>query len=97
VLADPRILILDEATSNLDTESERMIQASLTSLMQDRTCFVIAHRLSTIAHASRIVVLHCGRVTEVGTHDSLMAADGKYREMVLLQTNPVYAHESRNA
>ena len=92
VLADPRILILDEATSNLDTESERLIQASLLKLMQHRTCFVIAHRLSTIAHADRIVVIQHGRITEIGSHESLMAADGKYREMVLLQTSPVAAH-----
>ena len=90
VLADPRILILDEATSNLDTESERLIQTSLTALMQDRTCFVIAHRLSTVARANRIVVLQDGRVTEVGTHESLMSTGGTYSEMVLLQTNPAY-------
>jgi ATP-binding cassette subfamily B protein/subfamily B ATP-binding cassette protein MsbA len=88
VLADPRILILDEATSNLDTESERIIQASLVGLMANRTCFVIAHRLSTIAHADRIVVLEGGRITEIGTHESLMAASGRYNEMVLLQTRP---------
>ncbi len=92
VLADPRILILDEATSNLDTESERLIQASLVELMRRRTCFVIAHRLSTIAHADRIVVIQGGRIMETGTHESLMATDGKYREMVLLQTSPVAAH-----
>jgi ATP-binding cassette subfamily B protein/subfamily B ATP-binding cassette protein MsbA len=92
VLADPRILILDEATSNLDTESERLIQASLRVLTRHRTCFIIAHRLSTISHADRIVVIEAGRITESGTHDSLMASDGKYREMVLLQTSPVAAH-----
>lgn len=90
VLADPRILILDEATSNLDTESERLIQASLAQLMQQRTCFVIAHRLSTIAHAHRIVVIEGGRIVEIGTHATLMAANGRYREMVLLQTSPVH-------
>jgi ATP-binding cassette subfamily B protein/subfamily B ATP-binding cassette protein MsbA len=89
VLADPKILILDEATSNLDTESERLIQASLRSLTRNRTCLIIAHRLSTIAHADRIVVVEGGRITEIGTHESLMATDSKYREMVLLQTHPV--------
>ena len=88
VLADPRILIMDEATSNLDTESERLIQASLAILTRNRTCFVIAHRLSTIAHADRIVVLEAGRIAEIGTHDSLMTSAGRYREMVELQTHP---------
>ena len=88
VLADPRVLIMDEATSNLDTESERMIQASLQLLTRDRTCFIIAHRLSTIAHADRIVVLRDGRVVEIGTHEKLMEAGGPYREMVELQTRP---------
>ncbi len=87
VLADPRILILDEATSNLDTESERLIQQSLEQLMQSRTCFVIAHRLSTIAHADRIAVIEAGTITEVGNHEELMKANGRYREMVLLQVN----------
>lgn len=86
VLADPKILILDEATSNLDTESERLIQAGLTELMKNRTSFVIAHRLSTIAHADRIAVIQAGRITEIGTHDELMRQDGKYREMVAVQT-----------
>jgi ATP-binding cassette subfamily B protein len=89
VLADPRILIMDEATSNLDTENERMIQASLAILTQNRTCFVIAHRLSTIAHADRIVVLQSGRIAEIGTHESLMASAGRYSDMVDLQTHPV--------
>ena len=79
---------MDEATSNLDTESERLIQASMTHLTEDRTCFVIAHRLSTITHADRIVVLQAGRIVEVGTHEVLMSSAGKYREMVELQTRP---------
>ncbi len=91
VLADPRILILDEATSNLDTESERTIQASLARVMENRTCFVIAHRLSTITHADRIVVLEHGRITEVGHHGALIAADSRYREMVQLQARVAMA------
>jgi ATP-binding cassette subfamily B protein/subfamily B ATP-binding cassette protein MsbA len=82
ILADPKLLILDEATSNLDTESERLIQESLSLLMQGRTTFVIAHRLSTIARADLIVVIEGGRVTQTGTHDELMAQGGKYRTMV---------------
>jgi ATP-binding cassette, subfamily B, bacterial len=82
VLADPRILVLDEATSNLDTESERLIQNSLAKLLQGRTSFVIAHRLSTIAHADRIVVIEGGRIVESGGHEELMAASGRYRQMV---------------
>lgn len=82
LLADPKILILDEATSNLDTESERLIQASLRELMADRTCFVIAHRLSTIIHADQIVVIDHGQVIEHGRHDELMARSGRYRHMI---------------
>ena len=89
LLADPRILILDEATSNLDTQSERLIQAGLQTLMADRTSFVIAHRLSTIVHADRIVVLDHGRVVEQGTHDDLMSRSGRYRQMVEMQTQPI--------
>jgi len=91
LLADPRILILDEATSNLDTESERAIQAALVGLMQGRTSFVIAHRLSTIMHADRIVVLKDGVIAEMGTHDELMDRSGHYRQMVLVQTAPPVA------
>lgn len=86
VLADPKILILDEATSNLDTESERLIQSGLTELMKNRTSFVIAHRLSTITHADRIAVIEEGRITEIGTHAELMEKHGRYREMVTVQT-----------
>ena len=85
ILADPQILILDEATSNLDSESERLIQTSLEELLQDRTAFVIAHRLSTIMHADQIVVMEDGRVIETGTHTSLLASGGRYQEMVHLQ------------
>ena len=95
VLADPQILILDEATSNLDTESELTIQNSLAALMDNRTAVVIAHRLSTIAHADRIVVLEAGQIVEIGTHASLMATDGRYREMVLLQTRPTIVEHDR--
>jgi ATP-binding cassette subfamily B protein/subfamily B ATP-binding cassette protein MsbA len=86
ILADPKILILDEATSNLDSESERLIQRSLEELLQDRTAFVIAHRLSTIRSADKIVVMEDGRIVEVGTHHQLVAAGGRYQDMVQLQT-----------
>lgn len=82
ILADPKLLILDEATSNLDTDSERLIQQSLAKLMKGRTSFVIAHRLSTIANADLIVVVEHGRISQTGTHSQLMAEGGKYRTMV---------------
>jgi ATP-binding cassette subfamily B protein/subfamily B ATP-binding cassette protein MsbA len=87
LLADPRILILDEATSNLDTESEQLIQQSLEELLKDRTTFVIAHRLSTVAHADQIVVLELGRMVELGTHEELIRRKGVYAEMVERQQN----------
>ena len=85
LLAQPRILILDEATSNLDSESELLIQESLEELMKGRTCFVIAHRLSTIRHADLIVVLEGGRIIETGTHEQLLAVGGRYAEMLRIQ------------
>lgn len=87
ILADPKILILDEATSNLDSQSERLIQQSLAELLQNRTAFVIAHRLSTITGADKIVVLDDGKLLETGTHQELLAKGGKYQEMVRLQMN----------
>ena len=83
--ASPQILILDEATSNLDTESEQLIQASMSELLAGRTTFVIAHRLSTIRRADLILLMENGRITERGTHDELMAARGVYHEMVVRQ------------
>ena len=88
LLADPKILILDEATSNLDTGSERLIQASLSKLLKNRTSFVIAHRLSTIKDADHILVLDKGSIIEQGTHEELMARSEKYHDMVILQTTP---------
>jgi ATP-binding cassette subfamily B protein/subfamily B ATP-binding cassette protein MsbA len=88
VLADPRILILDEATSNLDTESERHIQAALGDILRGRTSFVIAHRLSTIQGADLILVMEDGRIVERGTHAELMQSSGRYATMVVLQTQP---------
>jgi ATP-binding cassette subfamily B protein/subfamily B ATP-binding cassette protein MsbA len=85
VLASPQILILDEATSNLDTESEQLIQAAMATLLAGRTTFVIAHRLSTIRRADLILLMEDGRVVERGTHEQLMNDRGEYRTMVLRQ------------
>jgi ATP-binding cassette subfamily B protein len=85
IAATPQILILDEATSNLDTESEQLIQASMASLLAGRTTFVIAHRLSTVRRADLILLMEEGRVIERGNHESLMAARGVYYEMVRRQ------------
>jgi subfamily B ATP-binding cassette protein MsbA len=81
ILANPRILILDEATSSLDSESEAMIQQGLSFLMRGRTTFVIAHRLSTIRRADQILVVEDGRIIERGSHDTLYAAEGRYRDL----------------
>ena len=85
VLANPRILILDEATSNLDTESETLIQASLKELMKGRTTFVIAHRLSTIRQADQILVIEQGNIVERGKHDELIAKEGRYYQLYTYQ------------
>ncbi len=86
VLADPKIIILDEATSNLDTESESLIQKSLAELMKGRTTFVIAHRLSTIRQATQILVIEKGVIHEKGTHDDLIAKKGRYYDLYTYQS-----------
>ena len=85
VLKNPPILILDEATSSLDTESERLVQDAINNLMHHRTSIVIAHRLSTIRHADEIIVLQKGKIVERGTHDGLMANNGFYKKLVMMQ------------
>lgn len=85
VMKNPPILILDEATSSLDTESERLVQDALLKLMQNRTSLVIAHRLSTIKNADIIYVLHKGEIVEKGTHNELLASDGRYRKLHKMQ------------
>ncbi|AUP81100.1 ABC transporter ATP-binding protein [Flavivirga eckloniae] len=85
ILADPKIIILDEATSSLDTESEALIQKSLTELIKDRTTIVIAHRLSTIRKADQILVIEAGRIVERGTHDELIALNGRYYDLYTYQ------------
>ncbi len=85
ILADPKILILDEATSNLDTESETLIQESLKKLMEGRTTFVIAHRLSTIRQADQILVIEQGKIVEQGKHEELLAQEGRYFQLYTYQ------------
>jgi ABC-type multidrug transport system fused ATPase/permease subunit len=85
VAFDPDLLILDEATANIDTETEALIQDALAKLMRDRTCIIIAHRLSTIQKADKIVVFHHGKIHEEGTHQQLLQRNGLYRRLYDLQ------------
>lgn len=89
MLYDPSILILDEATANIDTQTEQMIQNALAVASQNRTTFIVAHRLSTIKHADKIIVLDGGKIIEAGSHDELIKLGGKYYEMYLSQSNVV--------
>ena len=85
ILKNPPILILDEATSSLDTESERLVQDAINNMMQNRTSIVIAHRLSTIRHADEIIVLQKGKIVERGNHEALLAQGGFYKKLVDMQ------------
>lgn len=85
ILTDPRILILDEATSSVDPETEQLIQQALKTLLKGRTSFIIAHRLSTVRSADRIMVIEDGQITESGTHDELVALGGRYANLYQAQ------------
>ncbi len=92
-MAHPRVLVLDEATSNLDLQSETMVEAALDVLLQGRTAVLIAHRLSTAMRADRIVVVGDGRLLELGTHDELIARGGPYAEMYATWISQSHADE----
>ena len=91
LLANPRILILDEATASIDTETELQIQNALKTLLKDRTAIIIAHRLSTIREADQIIVLEHGQIIESGNHHELLAAKGEYHHLVKAQYNMLSA------
>src|SRR5690606_12975116 len=93
LLKNPPILVLDEATSSLDAESEALVQEALDRLMKGRTTFVIAHRLATVVNADRIIVLKNGRIDESGTHDELMRQRGYYSTLVERQTRGLIRNE----
>jgi len=86
VLKNPPILVLDEATSSLDSESEKLVQIALDNLMENKTSIIIAHRLSTIQNADKIIVLEKGKIIEVGIHKDLMKKDGVYSNLVKMQS-----------
>jgi ABC-type multidrug transport system fused ATPase/permease subunit len=88
ILKDPSILIFDEATSSLDSKSERLVQDAIEALFGSRTILLIAHRLSTVQHADKIIVLEDGTITQIGNHGDLSAKSGLYRELVDLQARP---------
>ena len=85
IIRDPKILILDEATSSLDVESEKLVQEALDNLIKNRTTFIIAHRLSTVKNADKILVLEKGKIVELGTHKELIKKKGKYFRFYSLQ------------
>lgn len=95
ILKDPSILILDEATSSLDSESEKLVQTALNNLMKGRTTLVIAHRLSTVQHADKIIVLKAGRIVEEGSHEELLAKAGEYGRLYDMQFAPVGGEDDK--
>ena len=85
VLGDPKVIILDEATSNIDSETEKLVQEMFKTVLKGRTSFVIAHRLSTIRSADTIAVIDGGKVTQKGTHEELLKEEGTYKDLYSLQ------------